>query len=145
MSMHRPNHHFQDQWRGESEAAGGAALLMVPPLHLVWDPCHVVGTAWNDRQSLGNTFGWMGAPQAPQQFHGRVMVEAQGARLLATPKNLHLMVPKSGSNIAQQYVDSYAFLLDTQVKECKIISEKSLLTVWLAGWLAELSTLFPIS
>ena len=25
------------------------------------------------------------------------------------PKNLHLTVPKSGSNIAQQYVDGYAF------------------------------------
>ena len=28
---------------------------------------------------------------------------------LETPKNLHLAVPKSGSNIAQQYVDGYAF------------------------------------
>ena len=25
------------------------------------------------------------------------------------PKNLHLTVPKSGSNIAQEYVDGYAF------------------------------------
>ena len=25
------------------------------------------------------------------------------------PKNMHLTVPKSGSNIAQQYVDGYAF------------------------------------
>ena len=40
-----------DQWRGESEAAGKAALLMAPPpppvilfCLLVWDACHVVGT-----------------------------------------------------------------------------------------------------
>ena len=41
-------------------------------------------------------------------------------------------------------------LLDTatwpcQVKEYKIVSEPSLLTGWLAGWLAVLSTSFPIS
>ena len=29
--------------------------------------------------------------------------------VLEAPKNLHLTVPKSGSNIAQQYVDGYAF------------------------------------
>ena len=37
------------------------------------------------------------------------MVEVQGARPMEAPKNLHLTVPKSGSNIAQQYVDGYAF------------------------------------
>ena len=31
------------------------------------------------------------------------------ARLLEASKNLHITVPKSGSNIAQQYVDGYAF------------------------------------
>ena len=36
-------------------------------------------------------------------------MEGQGARPLEVPKNLHLTVPKSGSNIAQQYVDGYAF------------------------------------
>ena len=36
-------------------------------------------------------------------------MEIQGARPLEAPKNLHLTVPKSGSNIAQQYVDGYAF------------------------------------
>ena len=52
--------------------------------------------------------GW-GAPQAPQQFHGRVLVEVQGACPLEAPQNLHLTVPKSGSNITQQCMDSYAF------------------------------------
>ena len=52
---------------------------------------------------MRNTFGWMGA------FHGRVLVEVQGARPLEASKNLHLTVRKSWSNIAQQYVDSYAF------------------------------------
>ena len=52
----------------------------------------------------------MGALQAPQQFHGRVPVEVQEGSPLEAPKNLHLMVPKSGSNIAQQCVDGYAFL-----------------------------------
>ena len=36
-------------------------------------------------------------------------MEVQGARPLEAPKNMHLTVPKSGSNIAQQYVDGYAF------------------------------------
>ena len=101
------------QWSGESEAAGETARLMAPPQSylsclLVEDACHVVGTTCNDRRSLRNTFGWMGALQAPQQFHGRVLVEVQGARPLEAPKNLHLTVPKSRSNIAQQYVDGYA-------------------------------------
>ena len=33
----------------------------------------------------------------------------QGARPQEAPKNLHLTVPKSGSNIAQPYVNGYAF------------------------------------
>ena len=36
-------------------------------------------------------------------------MEVQGARPLEAPKNLHLTVSKSGSNIAQQYVDGNAF------------------------------------
>ena len=36
-------------------------------------------------------------------------MEIQGARLLQAPKNLHPPVLKPGSNIAQQYVDGYAF------------------------------------
>ena len=36
-------------------------------------------------------------------------MEVQGAHPLEAPKNLHLTVPKSGSNIAQQCVDGYAF------------------------------------
>ena len=72
---------------------------------------HVVGTTCNDRWTLRSTFGWMGdlSLQVPQQFHGRVLMEVKGARPLEAPKNLHLTVPKSGSNIAQQYVDAYAF------------------------------------
>ena len=50
-----------------------------------------------------------GGATSPQVFHGRVLVEVQGARPLEAPKNLHLTVPKSWSNIAQQYVDGYAF------------------------------------
>ena len=86
-----------------------------PPVRLfyflVWDSCHVVGTTCNDRRSLRNTVGWMGALQAPQQFHGRVLVDVQGSSPLTAPKNLHLTVPKSGSNIAQQCVEGYAFLM----------------------------------
>ena len=67
-------------------------------------------TTCNDRRSLRNTFGWMEALQAPQQFYGRVLVEVQGMSPLEAPKNLHLMVPKSGSNTAQQYLDGYSFL-----------------------------------
>ena len=70
---------------------------------------HVVATICNDRWSLRNTFGWMGELQAPLQFNSRVLVEVQGACHLEAPKNLHLMVPKSRSIIAQQYVDGYAF------------------------------------
>ena len=51
----------------------------------------------------------MGALQAPHQFNGKVVVEVQRPRHLEAPKNLHLMVPKSKSIIAQQYVDGYAF------------------------------------
>ena len=40
--------------------------------------------------------------KSPQQFHGGVLVEVQGARPLEAPKNLHLTVHNSGSNIAQQ-------------------------------------------
>ena len=36
-------------------------------------------------------------------------MEVQGARPQEAPKNLHLTVPKSWSNIAQQCVDGYAF------------------------------------
>ena len=79
------------QGRGESEAAGKAARHMAPPpppqvilfCILAWDACHVAGTTCNDRR-------WMGARDA-------------------APKNLHLTVPKSGSNAAQQYVDGFAF------------------------------------
>ena len=105
---------IQFQWRGESETAGEAARLMAPPpvllfCLLVWDACHPVGTTCNDRRSLRNTFGWIGALQGLQQFHGRVLVEVQGACPLEAPKNLYLTVPKSGSNVAQQYMDGYAF------------------------------------
>ena len=82
-----------------------AARLMAPP------PSHtfcLLGRVSCLGRSLRNAFGWMGALQAPQQCHGRVLVEVQGARPLEAPKNLHLTVPKSGSNIAQQYVDGYA-------------------------------------
>ena len=54
---------IRNQWRGESEAAGEAARLMAPPSPvilfclLIWNACHVVGTACNDRRSLRNTFG----------------------------------------------------------------------------------------
>ena len=90
-------------------------LLVWEACHVVGTTCndywsfHVVGTACNDRWSLRNKFGWMGVLQAPQQFNGKVVVEVQGARHLEAPKNLHLMVPKSRSIIAQQYVDGYAF------------------------------------
>ena len=53
--------------------------------------------------------GWGRYKPPPQQFHGKVLVEVQGARPLEAPKNLHLIVPKSGSNIAQQYVNDYGF------------------------------------
>ena len=83
--------------------------------HVVGTTCndhwsfHVVGTICNDRWSLCNKFGWMEALQAPQRFNGKVVVEVQGARHLEAPKNLHLMVSKSRSIIAQQYVGRFAF------------------------------------
>ena len=106
------------QWRGESEAAGEAARLMASPSPLVilfcllvWEACNVVGTTYNNRRSLRSTFGWMGALQAPYHFYGRVLVEVQGGSSLEAPKNLHLMVPKSGPITTQQYVDGYAFFM----------------------------------
>ena len=78
-------HALKHQWYGENEAAGEAAQLIAPlppPVILfcllVRDACHV-GTTCNDCRSLRNTFRWMGALQTPQQFHGRVLVEVQGA------------------------------------------------------------------
>ena len=50
------------------------APQVIPFCLLVWDACHVVGITCNDRRSLRNTFGWM------------------GARPLEAPKNLHLTV-----------------------------------------------------
>ena len=94
---------------------GGSSVNGAPPptsytfCLFVWDACHVVGTTCNDHWSLRNKFEWMGAQQAPQQFNGKVVVEVQGARHLEAPKKLHLMVPKSRSVTAQQYVDGYAF------------------------------------
>ena len=67
------SYHSADQWRGGSEAAGEAARSMAPPpppshtFFASWsgtrprDACHVIGTTCNDRRSLRNTFGWMGA------------------------------------------------------------------------------------
>ena len=92
-----------NQWRGGSEAAGEAPRIMVPPppshafFLLVWDAYYVVGTTCNDHRSLRNTFGWMGRYKPPSNLWSE------------SPKNLHLTVPKSGSNIAQQYVDGHAF------------------------------------
>ena len=93
---------------------GGSPINGAPPpviffCLLVWETCYIVGTTCNDRWSLRNTFTWMEAQQAPQQFNGRVLVEVQGARHLEAPKNLHLTIPKSRSIIAQQYVDGCAF------------------------------------
>ena len=51
------------QYRGGSEAAGKTPGIKVPhsPSHafclLVWDAYYVVGTTFNCRLSLGNTFG----------------------------------------------------------------------------------------
>ena len=85
-------------WGGTRD--NGAPL---PPVMLfcllVWDAYYVVGTTCNDRRSLHNTFGWMGATGPPPPSN----LWSEG------PKNLHFTVPKSGSNIAQQYVDGYAF------------------------------------
>ena len=77
---------------------------MAPPLPpvmlfrlLVWDADYVVGTTCNDRRSLRNTFQWMGRYKPPSNLW------SEGAN------NLNLTVLKSGSNIAPQYVDGYAF------------------------------------
>ena len=37
-------------------------------------------------------------------------MKVKGARALEALKNLHLTVPKSGCNIAQQYMECYAFV-----------------------------------
>ena len=60
-------------WRSESEAAGEAARLMaLPPrpqsyFFASWSEMrvHVVGTTFNDRRSLHNTFKWMGLYKPP--------------------------------------------------------------------------------
>ena len=70
---------------------------------LIWDAYYNVGTTCNDRRSLHNTFGWMGRYMPPSPPPPPSNLWSEG------PKNLHLTVPKSGSNIAQQYVDGYAF------------------------------------
>ena len=101
------------QWHCENEAAGGggAALEMAPPASHTILPlglvrmCHVVCTTCNaigHFMSSAQNFGWMGALQVPQQFNGKVVVEVQRALHLEASKNLHLMVPKSRSIIAQQ-------------------------------------------
>ena len=88
----------------------------------------------------------MGALQAPQQFNVKVVVEVQGARHLEAPKNLHLMVPKSRSIIAQQYVDGYAFFhvhcskksqenpRDPKFSFSSFLSEKKVCSMVLSGW-----------
>ena len=101
------------QRRGESGAAGEAARLMAPPpppqsyifCLLVWDAFHAVGTTSNDRWSLPNTFGWMGALQAPKPLHGRVLVAVQ--RL--APWKLQRICILRYPNLGQQYVDSFPF------------------------------------
>ena len=76
---------------------------MVPPVILfcllVQDACHVVGTTCNDRQLLCNTFGWMGALQAPKQFHSRVLMELTPWKLqricILRHLNLGLILPNN--------------------------------------------------
>ena len=136
---------------------------MVPPPPvilfglLVWDGCHVVGTTCNDRRSLRNTFGWMGALQAPQQFHGIVLVEVQGARPLEAPKNLHCTVPKSESNIlilpnntwmVMQFftciaVQSHRKILKVQNFQLSsfLLEKKCVFSLFLAGYIKKASDL----
>ena len=76
---------------------------------LVWDACRVVGTTGNDRWSLRNTVEWMGRYKPPSSSMVKSWWKSKGAYHLEAPKNLHLMVPKSRSIIAQEYVDGYAF------------------------------------
>ena len=94
------------QWRGGSEAAEKGSLINAPQSYfsclLVWDAYHVVGRTCNDRRSLRNTFEWMQALQAPSSSMGESCWRSRGAPPLEAPKNLHLTVPNSVSNIAQQ-------------------------------------------
>ena len=69
---------------------------------LVWDAYHIVGTTCNDRRSLRNTFEWMRALQAPSSSMVESWWRSRGLGSLEAPKNLHLTVPNSGSDIAQQ-------------------------------------------
>ena len=112
------------QWRGGSEAAGEAALLMAPQSYffclLVWDACHVVGTTCNDRRSLRISFEWMRLLQPPNSSMVESWWRSRGPRPLEAPKNLHLTVLNSGSNIAQQKMDGYAFLCGLKCSHRKI-------------------------
>ena len=86
----------------------------------------------------------MGVLQAPPPSSPMVeiLVEVQGARPLEAQKNLHLTVPKSGSNIAQHYVDGYAFFhvhCSTKSQEIpkvqnfqfsSFLSEKNVYVLW---------------
>ena len=107
------------QWHCENEAAGGGGSPRNGTPHqsylsASWSRTHVMWYAQHAMtighfMSQAQNFGWMGALQVPQQFNGKVVVEVQGGLHLEDSKNLHLMVPKSRSIIAQQYVDVCAF------------------------------------
>ena len=74
---------------------------------------HVVGTAGNDRRSLRNTFGWMGTLQAPLPPPSSSMAESWWRPRGIAPWKLQRICIfrylNLGLNIAQQYVDGYAF------------------------------------
>ena len=59
----------------------------------------IVGTTCNDPRSLRNTFGWMGALQAPQQSHGKDLVELAPWKLqricIVRHLNLGLILPNN--------------------------------------------------
>ena len=79
------------------------------PLGLGRVSCRRHNMQWPLRGHCAIHLGGWGRYKPPKQFHGRVLVQFQGLGPLDAPKNLHLTVPKSESNNAQQYVYSYAF------------------------------------
>ena len=79
----------ENQWRGERQAGGEAALPIAPQWHLF--------------------FLWSGT--CVQQVQRRALVGVQGENPLEAPKNLHPTVPETGSKIDQKHVDGYTFFM----------------------------------
>ena len=130
---------LDELWRGESEAAGEAPP---PASHTFssWSAktCHIVGTTY---------IWWMGALQAPQQFHGRVLVELQGSRPLEAPKicilqylNLGLIFPNN-TWMVMHFLMCIAVQSHRKIRKVQnfqfssFLSEKNVYALYSSSWI----------